>query len=250
MNNRINLAYLYPDILNLHGDRGNILAFERIGKMMGLDVEMIRIDSPDEQLHFNNYDIVLLSPGELKVMPTVINALSKYTDSINKFLSEGKYIFAMGTTGAAFAKKITRLSGKEENGLGLLDMNIKETPTVYGDDLYFSAKINNEKIDIMSCQINVIQADLTDGTEPFGVTKYGYGNNKSGDEGARAGNLIYTNALGPVFIKNPWMTKLVLADIAQKKGLTYNTDKLHFELEQNSMESIKNFIQKKPPIDL
>lgn len=28
--NEINILWMYPDILNLHGDRGNIMAFERV----------------------------------------------------------------------------------------------------------------------------------------------------------------------------------------------------------------------------
>ena len=34
--NTLNITWLYPDLLNLHGDRGNLMAFERVGKAMGL----------------------------------------------------------------------------------------------------------------------------------------------------------------------------------------------------------------------
>lgn len=250
MNNKINLAYLYPDILNLHGDKGNILAFERIGKLMNLEINTIRIDSPDDKLDFSSYDIVLLSPGELKVMPTIIKALDKYKEDINKFIEDEKYLFAIGTTGAAFGNKIKRLSGKEENGLRLIDMNVKETPSVYGDDLYFKAEINDKKFDIMSCQINVMETSLAEGNKTFGVTKYGYGNDKSGEEGARKNNLIFTNALGPVFIKNPWLVKEILSDIAGKKGIKYSDKTTDFSLEENSMNAIKDFTERKPPVGI
>ena len=45
----INIAWLYPDTLNLHGDRGNIMAFERVAAMLGADVTITRIDSYDNR---------------------------------------------------------------------------------------------------------------------------------------------------------------------------------------------------------
>lgn len=42
MADKITVLWLYPDILNLHGDRGNLMALERIGKLMELPVEVRR----------------------------------------------------------------------------------------------------------------------------------------------------------------------------------------------------------------
>ena len=41
---RLKIAWLFPDILYLHGERGNILALERLGAMMGLETEVAKID--------------------------------------------------------------------------------------------------------------------------------------------------------------------------------------------------------------
>ena len=46
MGKEINLAYLYADILNLHGDRGNVLAFEKIAKEMGIELKTTGIGQP------------------------------------------------------------------------------------------------------------------------------------------------------------------------------------------------------------
>ena len=34
MNNEINLAWMYPDILNLHGERGNAQAFKHVADLL------------------------------------------------------------------------------------------------------------------------------------------------------------------------------------------------------------------------
>ena len=36
MNKTIYVAWMYPDVLNLHGERGNAKAFELISKQMGV----------------------------------------------------------------------------------------------------------------------------------------------------------------------------------------------------------------------
>ena len=54
--NKLTITWCYPDILNLHGDRGNIMALERIGKMLDLDVEVKKIENYDEDIDFENTD--------------------------------------------------------------------------------------------------------------------------------------------------------------------------------------------------
>ena len=40
MNNELNILWMYPDILNLHGDRGNLMAFERIGNLLDVKINI------------------------------------------------------------------------------------------------------------------------------------------------------------------------------------------------------------------
>lgn len=248
MGKEINLAYLYPDILNLHGDRGNVLAFEKIAGEMGIELITTRIDSISEKIDFDKFDIILLSPGELKVMDTIINAFSKQRDELEKYIEDNKYLFTIGTTGAILAKDIVFENGNKKEGLGILDMTAEERSSIYGDDLTFNADINGQEMEIISCQINSINIKFNTDITPFGNVTYGYGNDREHKEGARRNNLIYTNALGPVFIKNPWMTQEIIIDIADKKGIDVKNKDLDFSLEIASKETIKDFISKKEAV--
>ena len=64
------------------------------------------------------------------------------------------------------------------------------------------------------------------------------------DEGARYKNAIFTNCLGPVFVKNPWWAEEIIKDIIVKK-LT-NKQKEEYDLENKSFETTKRFIKEKP----
>ena len=42
---KMNLVWLYPDILNLHGDRGNVMAFKKIAESMDVELNIIKVGS-------------------------------------------------------------------------------------------------------------------------------------------------------------------------------------------------------------
>ena len=79
---------------------------------------------------------------------------------------------------------------------------------------------------------------------PLGTTIYGMGNNNSGNEGARWNNLIYTNCLGPLFVKNPWFAEAILKDILQQKGAPCENSISH-KIAQASFRSTLSFIKQK-----
>ena len=75
----------------------------------------------------------------------------------------------------------------------------------------------------------------------FSDVLYGYGNNNSGGEGARYKNLIYTNILGPILIKNPWFTMELIKIAMENKKIKIDKglDEHEFIFELKSMQKIK-----------
>ena len=106
--NTLNITWLYPDLLNLHGDRGNLMAFERVGTKMGLDVKINRIDTFSQDIDFENSDIIFMNAGEIKTAASIVKNIKKFDDAIYKFAESGKPIIAIGTTGMVLIKSTTR----------------------------------------------------------------------------------------------------------------------------------------------
>lgn len=240
MSNVINVAWMYPDVLNLHGERGNAKAFELVSKKMDINLNIDRIDNIEEQIDFEKYDILLFNAGELKTINAISNILTTQIEKLKEYIESGKVILVTGTTGALFANKITRLDGSTFNGLNIFDMDIAERNMVIGDDLYFEF----EQMEIMSSQIQMIDISLKNAS-PLGKIKYGYGNNGSDTEGARYKNTIFTNALGPVLVKNPWFAEYLIELALKNKSIEYEKKEINYEIELKSLESTKEFIDKK-----
>lgn len=243
----LNIVWAYPDILNLHGDRGNLFALEKTARMLGIETQITKIENYKEKIDFKESDIILFNVGEVKVMPNIIYALKSQETELMEYIEHRKIIILIGTTGCIMAKKTIRTNGTEFEGLGVLDMICKERTDVYGNDLYFKLKEDNN-VEIMANQIQLIDTQLNSDIA-LGEIIYGIGNNdkENNSEGAKYKNVIFTNALGPVLVKNPWYTEKIIKIAMQNKGenIPNEISKEQYDIELNSMKHIKKFIEKK-----
>ena len=244
--NELNISWCYPDILNLHGDRGNIMALKRVGETLGLTVNIKKIETYNDRIDFENTDILFFNTGELKVVKNIIQALNKQREELIEYIEKEKVAIAIGTTGAVFAKHIIRVDNEEIEGLGLLDMDCKERKLVYGDDILYT--LNNEETEINGSQIQIIDTYLNS-DNALGHIKYGHGNNgdEQKQEGARYKNLVFTNALGPVFVKNPWFAEQLIKVAMKNKNIEVEKENSEdeYDVEKKSMDCIKEYINKK-----
>lgn len=238
MTNKLTIGWMYPNLLNLHGERGSVQMLERIGRGMGLEIQVLRIEDFDEPIPFDELDLMIFLPGEIETFRNLISGLQKQKEGLDKYLNDGGFLLALGTTGLMFGSSITRENGDVMECLNYLDITAKERKYVFGDDLH--VRINGTKQELIGSQI--LMADYETKT-PFGTVLYGRGNNGTGQEGCRWKNLICTNCLGPLFVKNPWFGQYILQQIVlHKAGLKEYAD----PISQASFDATLNFIQNKP----
>ena len=62
-NYSITICHMYPDLLNLYGDRGNIITLEKRCLWRGIDVEVIKLHAGEKFLR-GRYDNVFLGGGQ------------------------------------------------------------------------------------------------------------------------------------------------------------------------------------------
>lgn len=235
----LRLGWMYPDCLNLHGERGSVQAFERVGKNLGIEVEVRRINDFDEPIPFDELDLLLFLPGEIATFDFIRPALERQRKKLERYLDRGGWIIAVGTTGLLFGGKTLREDGSIFEGLGILAVTGKERKYVWGDDLHF--RLRDSKQEIFGSQIQMADVEAQ---EPLGDVLYGRGNNANGTEGARYKNLLFTNCLGPVFVKNPWWTEDIIRNILlQKMGICRQKP---YTWESASFDSCLRFTKAKP----
>jgi len=244
-NGPINLAYMYPDILSLHGDRGNIWAFERVAANIGLELNVSRTDNPEEGFDISSQDILFFSPGELTSAGFLAGALKGRKAVYEDYLAAGKAMLVIGTSLAAFGGHTKRVQAESFDGLGIIDADFEEKKTCYSNDAIMRCEVYGEEIEAVGGQIQVVRILLGETEKPLGRNEYGYGNKKGEDEGVLHGSFLHTNLLGPVFAKNPWFAEAILRHAAKQKGIETSQRIAPYELEEKSNSEIKRFIQMK-----
>lgn len=235
----LHILWLWPSVLNLHGDRGNVMALKRWARAMGVKTKLTRVEHLADDFSFDGVNFVLLPPGQLKEMPRVAAALERKRGALEDYLAGGGALLAVGTTGTVLARTTTRLDGSAFSGLGLLPMRCEERTRVYGNDLIFDAGAAHP---LAASQIQIVDTHLDHPEkDAFGKIIYGRGNAGGEDEGCRAGSVIFSNALGPLLVKNPWLTTKL---IAQATGAAV-PDGLDMTLEEKSLAAVTAYNKNK-----
>lgn len=238
-------AWLFPDILYLYGERGNMLALSRMADELGIELAIDRIGLDNELFRPEDYDIIFCQPGEIATFPVVIEYLQPHREALEQFINAGKVLFATSTAQAIFGKKIIREDGSETEGLGITNSVFKEMSMIYADDLYFTTKFGDgDEIEVFASQIRM--TDELSEDEAFGEIFYGYGNcGKDTCEGIMKKNSFFTNATGPILALNPWLTAKILKICMKNKGEEIDESKLDFTLACRSLEAKKKYVLRK-----
>ena len=245
----IRAAWLFPDILYIHGERGNLLALKRVAGFAGVEVEIDRVDFDTEGFDPMNYDFIFCPPGEIASFDTIVEWLKPYRESLKQFMDEGRVLLVTGTSQCIFGGTTSREDGSKVEGLGIIDCDYTERKLVYGDDLYFLTNYGCESegedaMEIFGSQIQMM--DIESREAPFGHLKYGFGNTgKDRHEGVLKKNSIFTNTLGPIFVLNPWLTKKVVVQCMKNVGIEIEDFNFDVSLEMKSLETKKLFTNSK-----
>lgn len=239
---QLKIAWLFPDTLYLHGERGNILALQRISALKGLEASVDKIDFDTEGFDPMDYDIIFCPPGEIVSFPVVLEYLKPHAPAFEKFVSDGHPLIATGTSIGLWCREVQRADGSAFAAMGLLDAVAKENTAVYGDDVHFACRYGGVDLEVIGNQIQM--ADFVSEDEAaFGRLIYGYGNTgKDRREGFAKENSIFTNALGPMLVTNPWLTEQIVETAARAAGLELSGEALDTSLERKSFDVKRKFI--------
>ena len=244
------IAWMYPDTLFLHGERGNALALERYAKELGTDPVVDKIDFETKGFDPADHDVIYFGAGEVSSFEAIIKDMESYKDALKAFVEAGKPLIAIGTTMAMFGKSVKRTDGSTVECAGFIPVSATEREYVYGDDLQIVTDYFGKHMEIVGNQIQMINIDFKEEGDfkGFGKVVYGMGNNGSdGIEGVMYKNSVFTNLLGPVLICDPWFTCGIIRAAAAASGEQLSDHDPDFELEMKSLDKKKAFIANKKP---
>lgn len=213
MDKKIVIAHLYPDLLNLYGDKGNIACLEQRLRWRGMEVEVVEVLA-DEEPDFARYDIVLLGGGSDKEQKMVCEKLRSVQPQLREYVENNGVMLALCGGYEMLGQYF------DNGGESLAGLQILNSYTEFGTERMFANVIMESDITDMPVVGFANHSGCTHIGEhrPFGDVIVGYGNvGEKGQEGVIYKNLIGTYLYGPLLPKNPEVADWLLAQALERK---------------------------------
>lgn len=218
MSNSLRLCHLYPDLLNLYGDRGNILALLRRSQGRGLDLSIESV-SMDEHFDADRYDIVFLGGGQ-DAEQNIIRRdfVEKKGDDIRNAVEKNKVFLCICGGYQMMGHYYEEHDGTRIDCLGVIDVHtVGKKNRFIGDTVYESALLPESPI-LYGFENHSGRTYLGKGVNPLARVVEGAGNNgEDGTEGAVYRNVYCTYSHGSFLPKNPSMTDYLLRKAHEAK---------------------------------
>lgn len=211
----IRIAHLYPDMLNLYGDRGNIIALTERMKARQIDVHTDAI-TMGKSFNADDYDILFIGGGQDFEQDVLLDDLKKGKDAeINKAIHNGTVMLAICGGYQMLGKYYKTYDGKMLEYMGALDFYTEgKEERMIGNYAYKT----KEGIEVVGFENHSGRTYLGKGVEPLGKMIKGFGNNgEDGTEGVRFQNTFGTYSHGPVLPKNPDFADLLISKAIENK---------------------------------
>jgi len=201
----LRIAHLYPDLLNLYGDRGNLIVLRRRLERRGIPVRVVPV-RVGEPLDPDAYDLVFLGGGEDRQQALVAQDLLEKADALRTAVKRGAVVLGVCGGYQLLGHAYRPAEGPELPGIGLLDV-VTEHPGNRARRLVGNV--------VVRCAIPGIgtlvgfenhggRTRLGPGARPLGYVVAGFGNNgRDRTEGAWSGTVFGTYLHGPLLPKNP-----------------------------------------------
>ncbi len=220
------IAHLYPDLLNLYGDGGNVRILEQRLRWRGVPVEVRRINH-GQAADLSDVDLVFLGGGPDREQRLASVELMRMRDDLKAYVEAGGVMLAI-CGGYQILGYEWLLGDEVVKGLGIVDMTT-ERPGTSADRLIDNIVLRSPSVEapIVGYENHAGRTHLGAGVQPFGevVSSAGHGNNDDDRlDGVRYKNVIGTYLHGPLLAKNPGVADDVLARALDRRALRVGDD--------------------------
>ena len=214
----LNICHLYPDILNLYGDRGNILCMQKRLEWRGIGVTVTGV-SIGQALEASAYDLLFVGGGQDFEQEVLLGDLAgAKTKELKSAIEDGLPVLAICGGYQMLGQYYKTWDGAQCDFTGALDLyTIGSKERMIGNYMFTCDELD---LAVVGFENHSGKTYLGSGVKPMGKVLTGYGNNgEDGFEGARYKNVFATYSHGCLLPKNPKLCDHILATaLARKYG--------------------------------
>lgn len=210
---KISIAHLYPKLLNLYGDMGNIITLKKRCQWRGIEVDFEEINIGDK---IKNHDLYFIGGGQDKQQEEVAQELYSHKSELTAQRDDGAVFLGICGGYQLFGHYY-----QPHNKDKLIGISLMDSYTIAGKNRF----IGNVTVETNFLEPNTLvgfenHSGLTyleGDTQPLGKNIIGNGNNgKDKYEGGRYKNVFGTYLHGSLLPKNPHFADYLISLALEK----------------------------------
>ncbi len=213
----LRILHLFPRLLGLNGESGNVDILRRRAEWHGLPVEVTTYDE-GAPLGFDDADLVFIGSGPVSAELLAHPLVSAVAPELRALAADGRPFLAIGAGFQLLGEKVVLEGGESLEGAGVFPVVTRHGGTrVVGDFVVESPRLGT----VVGFENRGSFVDVgPHGT--LGRVVYGRGNTETpGEEGFWEGDLLGTHMHGPILANNPALADVLLDSARARRRLDY-----------------------------
>jgi len=206
MSTTLRLCALYPELMNIYADRGNIAVLRARCEWRELGFELAS-STVGEPLDGGAHDLFYIGGGQDRDQIAVAEDMqATKRDALHSAAGRGAVVLAV-CGGYQLLGHSYQLGERELPGVGLVDLHtVREAGERLIGNCAIESDLGTGPRTIAGFENHGGRTYLGAGEKPLGRVLAGHGNNgRDGFEGVRRGNVVGTYLHGPLLPKNVWL---------------------------------------------
>ncbi len=237
----LNICHLYPDILNLYGDQGNVICMKKRLERRGIRANVSEI-SINDYANFSDIDLFFIGGGQDFEQEILLADLKNGKSAeIISAINDEKVFLAICGGYQMLGNYYQTHDGVQCDFIGALDLyTVGEKERLIGN-MMFKADEQNGNCTIVGFENHSGRTYLGENVDPLGYVISGHGNNGYDDsEGARFKNTFGSYSHGPMLPKNPVFADFLLKTALSRKYGDIILDELTDIFENKAHDYMEN----------
>ena len=216
----LKICHMYPDVLNLYGDRGDIMSLVKRLQWRGVGVSVTRLPI-GQTARLSGFDLIFIGGGQDFEQQVLLDDLHRgKAQEIRAAVEDGLPFLTICGGYQMMGQYYETYDGQKCDFIGALDLYTVGSKKRMIGNYKFQCRPEAGGSVVVGFENHSGKTWLGSGVQPLGKVLAGYGNNgEDGTEGAHYKNVFGTYSHGPLLPKNPeFCDHLLLTALKRKYG--------------------------------